>query len=108
MRLRHDYVMFKTLFADVTQHALQVGHFGHSAVAKRFELVVREFAFADVATDFALGIGGGDATVGQRAGGRATVERAVGVLHAENAAEDWRGGNLDVGQEGFRPVAAVE
>ena len=71
-------------------------------------MVVREFAFADVAADFALSIGGGDAAVGQQAGGRATVERAVGVFHAENAAEDRRVGDLDVGQEGFRPVAAME
>ena len=46
VRLRHDNVMFKALFADVAQNFLQVRHFGHRAVAKGVELVVGEFAFA--------------------------------------------------------------
>ena len=108
VRLRHDYMMLEALFADVVQDFLQVRHFGHGAVAEGFEFVVREFAFADVATDPALGIGGGDAAVSQRTGRRAPIERAIGILHAENTAEDRRVSDLDVRQKALGPIAAVE
>ena len=51
---------------------------------------------------------GRDARVRQRPARRAALERAVGVLLAQGAAEDRRGGDLDVRQERLRPVAAVE
>ena len=96
---RHHDVMLETFFADMAQNFLQIRNVRDGAVAEGIELVVREFAFADVATDFPLGIGGGDATVSQRPGRRATVERAVSIFHADDAAKDRRGGNFDVGQK---------
>ena len=108
VRLGHDDVMFETVFADVAHEFLQLRNFRDGAVAKSVELVIGEFAFADVSADFAVGIGGGNATKGQRPGGRAAIQRAVGVFDAENAAENRRVGDLDVGQKRFRPVAAME
>ena len=99
LRLRHHDVMFKTLRTNVAHELLQLRHARDGAVAKRLQLVIGQFTFADVSADFAIRIGGGDAPKSQRAGGRATVERAVGVLDTDDAAENRRGGNFDVGQE---------
>ena len=95
----HHDVMFESLPADVVQNVLQIRNVRDGAVAEGVERVVCEFAFADVAADFALGIGGGNAAIRQRPGGRAAVERTVSVFHADDAAEDRRGGNFDVGQK---------
>lgn len=99
VRNGHHNVMLEALAADVAHKLLQLWHAGDGAVAEGVERVVREFAFADVGADAAFGIGGGDASERQPSGGRATVERAVSVLDADDAAENRRGGNFDVGQK---------
>ena len=87
---------------------LQLGDTGHGPVAEGVQLVVRQLALADIGADAALRVGGGHAAIGERPGGRAAFQRAIGVLHAERAAENRRVGDLDVGQKTLRPVAAVE
>ena len=67
---------------------LKLWHAGDGAVTESFQLVVGQFALTDVSANFARGIVRRDASVGERRGGRAAVERAPGVLDAERGAED--------------------
>ena len=97
--LRHDDVMLEAVVADVLHEFLELGHFGHGAVAEGLQHVIGQFAFADVGADAAVRVRRGDAAVSERAGGRAAIERAVGVLHADGRADDGRVGNFDVGQK---------
>ena len=99
VRHGHDDMMLETFAADVAHELLQFRHAGHGAITEGFQFVVGQLAFTDVGADFALGIGGGDASVSQRAGGRATVQRAVGIFDADGRANDGRVGDFDVGQE---------
>ena len=108
VRLRHYDVMLEALFADVVHEFLQARNFRDSAVTERVERIVCEFAFTDVSSDFTIGIGSRDATKRQWPGGRATIQRAISILDTDDAAENRRGGDFDVRQKGFRPVAAME
>ena len=105
---RHHHVVLEAFFADVAHESLEVGHAGHGPVAEGVQRVVGQFSVADVGADRSFGVGRSDATVGQRPRGRTAVQRPVGVLLTGGRTNDGRGGDLDVGQEGFSPVAAVE
>ena len=92
----------------MVHEVLETRNFGDGAVAEGVERIIGQLAFAHVGANPALGIGGGEAAEGERSAGGAAIERAVGVFHAEDAAEDGGVGNFDVGQETLGPVAAVE
>jgi len=76
-------VVLEALVADVAEEFLQLWHMSDRAVAKGLERIVGELAFADVGADDAAGVVGRQAAKGERAGGRAAVERAPSVFNAE-------------------------
>src|SRR5450759_1525026 len=92
-------VMLEVLPAHMPHELRQFRNAGDRAVAEGVERVVCEFAFADIGADAAFRIGGGDASERQPSGRRATIERAVGVLDADDAAEDGGGGDFYGGQK---------
>jgi hypothetical protein len=100
--------MLEPFAADVLHELLEAWNAGDGAVPEGVERIIGQFAFADIGADASVGVGGGDATVGQQAGRSAAVEGAVGVFDAERAAEDRGVRDLDVRKKTLGPVAAME
>src|SRR5262245_56355793 len=84
----HRDVMLEAMIANVGEKLLQARDFGDSAMTEGFELVVCGLAFAYVSANHAGGVVGRETCIGERPGRRAAFHGAVGILHAQRAAED--------------------
>ena len=84
----HDDVMLEALGADAAQQLLQFRHMCDGAIAKGLQVVVGELALPNIGADGAIVIVGGESTKSQRPGWSASIERAVGVLNAQDAAQN--------------------
>ncbi len=70
-------MVFKPVTAHVLQKFLEARNFGDGAGAKGIKFIVRQLSFANIGTNGAVGICGGDAAISQQPGGRATLERVL-------------------------------
>ena len=85
-----------------------MGDFYYTCAAERFEGIIGECAFADVAGNFPGEIVGGEAREAHRAALDAAYAGAEGVVLADGARDDFLKVHADILEKMFGQVAAVE
>src|SRR2546430_7253855 len=77
VRAVHRDVVLEAVVADVLHEVLKARDVGDGAMAEGFELVIGGRPLPDVAADDAGGVVGGEAGIGERPGGGATLPSAA-------------------------------
>src|ERR1700704_600931 len=78
-------VMLEAAFANEAQQLLQLGDADDAGTTKRFQGILGECAFADVAGDFSFAVVGGKSCVAHRAAFHTPHDGAKGVLFADGS-----------------------
>ena len=101
-------MVLEALLADVAQQLLQLRDVGDAGTAEGLQRIARELAFANVATNAAMEVVGGEAREAHRAGLHAAHAGAEGVLLADGAGDDGLEVHDDVFEEVLGQIGAVE
>ena len=102
------YMVFKTVFADVTEQRLQFRNFKDAVSAEGVEFVIGEFAFTDVGSDFTELVIRGDSGESERSRSDLSADSAIGIFFADRTGDNSLIIHLILTEEGFGQIGAVE